>query len=83
MKIKRITNVKLLIPIVILMVFILNSCSQDITIDIPIPESKIVVEGSIEQGLPPIISLTSTVPFYGEVDFGELDNYYVRDYLRD
>ncbi len=58
-------------------IFIFNSCTTDITIDIPTPEPKLVVEGSIEQGLPPIISLTSTVPFYGDVNFNELTNFYV------
>lgn len=57
----------------------LSACTTDITIDIPTPDPKIVVEGSIEPGLPPIISLTSTVPFYGEINFNELDNFYVHD----
>ncbi|MEZ5015300.1 MAG: DUF4249 family protein [Chitinophagales bacterium] len=57
----------------------ISSCTTDITLDIPEPELKMVVEGSIEQGLPPIISLTSTVPFYGEVNFNALDNYYLHD----
>ncbi|MFN0276109.1 MAG: DUF4249 family protein, partial [Chitinophagales bacterium] len=30
-------------------------------------------------GLPPFISLTQTVPFYGEINFNELDNYYAHD----
>lgn len=55
------------------------SCTTDITLDIPDPEPQIVVEGSIENGVPPIISLTSTIPFYGEVNFNELENYYVHD----
>ena len=77
MKLNKIIELKKVIPVLMSGLFLFNSCTQDITIDIPDPESKIVVEGSIEQGLPPIISLTSTVPFYGEVNFNELDNYYV------
>lgn len=57
----------------------LSSCTTDITIDIPDPTPKIVVEGSIEPGVPPIISLTSTIPFYGEINFNEVENYYVHD----
>lgn len=56
-----------------------SACTTDITLDLPAPEPKIVVEGTIEPGLPPIISLTSTVPFYGEVNFNELDAFYVHD----
>ena len=77
MKLNKIIELIKVIPVLMSGLFLFNSCTQDITIDIPDPESKIVVEGSIEQGLPPIISLTSTVPFYGEVNFNELDNYYV------
>ncbi len=58
---------------------VLASCTQEVTLDIDTPEPKIVVEGNIEQGIPPIISLTSTIPFYGEINFNELDNYYVHD----
>ena len=61
------------------MLLMLSACTTDITLDIPAPEPKIVVEGTIEPGLPPIISLTSTIPFYGEVNFNELDNFYVHD----
>ena len=46
------------------MLLMLSACTTDITLDIPAPEPKIVVEGTIEPGLPPIISLTSTIPFY-------------------
>ncbi len=63
----------------ILFLLSVSGCTTDITLDIPQPEPKLVVEGSIEPGLPPIVSLTSTVPFYGEVDFSNLDNYYVHD----
>ena len=57
-----------------LMSMLFTACTTDITIDIPTPEPKIVVEGTIEPGVPPIISLTSTVPFYGEINFNTLDN---------
>jgi len=58
---------------------LLSACTTDITIDIPTPDPKIVVEGTIEPGVPPIISLTSTVAFYGEINFNALDNFYVHD----
>lgn len=64
------------LPAVILLI---TGCTTDITLDIPTPDPKIVVEGNIEIGMPPIVSLTSTVPFYGEVNFNELENYYIHD----
>lgn len=80
-KIYKINQVNYLVAVAGILFLAFSSCTQDITVDIPAPQAKIVVEGSIEQGLPPIISLTSTVPFYGEVNFNELDNYYVHDAL--
>lgn len=55
------------------------SCETDITLDIPEPAPKIVVEGYIENDLPPFITLTQTIPFYGEIDLNQLDNFFVRD----
>ena len=57
----------------------LASCETDITLDFPEPETKIVVEGYIENDLPPFISLTTTIPYYGEIDFNALDSYNVND----
>lgn len=58
---------------------IFSSCEKEITLDIPQPEAKLVVEGYIENGLPPFVTLSSTVPFYGNINFNELDNFYVHD----
>ncbi|MFN0274997.1 MAG: DUF4249 family protein, partial [Chitinophagales bacterium] len=67
------------ISLISLLLFLFPSCEKEITLDIPQPENKLVVEGYIESGLPPFISLTQTVPFYGEINFNELDNYYAHD----
>ncbi len=63
----------------VLIALFLSSCETEITIDLPQPEEKIVVEGYIEPGVPPIITLTSTVPFYGNINFNELGGYYISD----
>lgn len=60
-------------------IVLLSSCTQDIDINTDDVAPKIVVEGNIENGLPPFITLTSTIPFYGEINFNELSNYYVHD----
>ena len=49
MKLNKIIELIKVIPVLMSGLFLFNSCTQDITIDIPDPESKIVVEGSIEQ----------------------------------
>lgn len=67
------------IYIFIFLIIVFASCETDITLDIPQPEPKIVVEGYIEIDLPPFISITRTIPFYGEIDINELDNFYVNN----
>ncbi|MBC8045684.1 MAG: DUF4249 family protein, partial [Fimbriimonadaceae bacterium] len=81
MKQKKI-NIKILSALIThcsLLIFFLSSCEKEITLDIPQAEPKLVVEGSIENGMPPFITLTQTIPFYGEINFNELDNYYAHD----
>jgi hypothetical protein len=56
----------------------LSSCEKDITVDLPDAELKVVVEGSIEPGLPPIVVLTKSAPFFGEFDLNDLSGFFVR-----
>jgi len=42
---------------------ILSSCEKEISNEIPERESKIVVEGSIENGSPPIIFLSKSFSY--------------------
>jgi hypothetical protein len=79
MKKKSIIKLHSPLPVLISIGILASSCEKEITLDIPQAEPKLVVEGFIESGLPPFISLTQTVPFYGEINFNELDNYYVHD----
>ncbi len=55
----------------------LSSCETDITVDLPQAESKIVVEGSVEPGLPPFVLLTRSAPFFGTFDPNNLGEYFV------
>lgn len=77
-KVIRYRSVNFLAGTILAAIF-LSSCTEDITLDLDDPEAKLVVEGTIESGLPPFITLTQTVPFYGEINFNELDNYYAHD----
>ncbi|MBI1193036.1 MAG: DUF4249 family protein [Bacteroidetes bacterium] len=62
-----------------LSVLFLASCETDITVDLPQAEQKIVVEGSIEPGMPPFILLTRSAPFFGSFDPNNLAEFFVRD----
>ncbi len=55
------------------------ACEKDISVDIPDPESNLVVEGWIEQGRPPYVILTKNAAFFGQTDVNQLDSFYVHD----
>jgi hypothetical protein len=57
----------------------LISCETVVTFDLPINQTKLVVEGSIENDAPPIVFLSISFPFFGDVDFNNLDELLVRD----
>jgi hypothetical protein len=44
------------------------SCEKDITVDLPQPESKIVVDGYVETGKPVYIFLSRSQPFFAPVN---------------
>ena len=43
---------------------LLISCQEEITLDLPNSQDKIVVEGSIENGFPPIVILTKNQGYF-------------------
>lgn len=57
----------------------LSGCETEITLDLPVPEEQIIVEGNIEVGMPAFVTLTRSIAFYGDVDLAALENFYVRD----
>ena len=52
------------------------SCQEEITLDLPKSQDKIVVEGSIENGFPPIVLLTKNQGYFDEFD---IDKFYIDD----
>jgi hypothetical protein len=50
------------------------SCEKNVTVKIPEAESKIVVEGKIETDTFPIVILSKTLPFFGEININEILN---------
>ncbi len=50
-----------------------------VTYDLPINQTKLVVEGSIENDAPPLVFLSISFPFFGDVNFNNLDELLVKD----
>ncbi|MEJ8802341.1 DUF4249 family protein [Pontibacter sp. H249] len=65
--------------LLMLSLLLLSSCEESITIDIPEGKEQLVVEGHIEQGAPPIVILTKSVPVFANVSFETLQNAFVHD----
>ncbi len=52
-------------------------CEKELSIELPQPESKIVVEGWIEDGGYPNVILTRSAPYFSSIDSGSLRDYVV------
>ncbi len=52
---------------------VLIACETVVTYDLPINDPKIVVEGFIENDLAPVVFLSRSFPFFGEVNVNNLD----------
>lgn len=61
----------------LLMLLLLVGCEQDLTIDLPEGKEKLVVEGHIEQGAPPVVVLTRSVPVFSEFSLESLEQSFV------
>jgi hypothetical protein len=62
-------------------IMLLQACTKDIDIDVPAGEEKIVVEGFIETGQPPIVILTRNKPYFGTNNFSGLSDLIVKNAL--
>lgn len=66
----------LLLP---LLVLVLPSCEKEIVVDLPETDAKLVVEGTIEQGQPPIVILTRTQSYFAPTDLNSIAGIFVKD----
>ena len=55
------------------------SCQDEITLDLPQAESKLVVEGAIENGFPPYVILTKNEGYFDPVDSETFNNLFVNN----
>lgn len=58
---------------------LLIGCEKEITVDLPQVTSKIVVEGTIEQGQPPIVILTYSQGYFEPTNLTSLEGFFVRE----
>jgi hypothetical protein len=63
---------------VVMIVLLLVGCEKDITVDLPQAETKIVVQGSIEPGQPPIVILSYSSGYFAPADAESIANSYVQ-----
>lgn len=55
------------------------SCEKEIEIDLPPGETNIVIEGSIESGAYPLVTVTRSIPYYTPINNQTLANMFVGD----
>ncbi len=58
-------------------IFLFNSCTKEITIDLPAPEKKIVVDGGIYVGQYAEINLSWSTGYFDPIDSASLANYLI------
>lgn len=62
-----------------LMAITLWGCEQEITVDLPTQDPKIVVEGTIYNGQPPVIFLSWSQGYFVPTSLEDIANLYIRD----
>ncbi|MBP8192778.1 MAG: DUF4249 family protein, partial [Chitinophagales bacterium] len=58
-------------------VCIIAACEKEIDLKVPNPKDAFVVEGHIENGVPPYVLLTRNAAFYGNLNLSNLASYFV------
>jgi len=61
----------------IILLLAMVACEEDITLEIPQGEESLVVEGYIEPGMPPIVMVTRTLPYFSESSIDILNSIFV------
>ncbi len=64
---------------VVLGISLFASCEKEVNINLKTGEPSLVVEGVIENGLPPYVFLTRSIGFFSTIDLNTLQNSFVRN----
>ncbi|MBA3899157.1 MAG: DUF4249 domain-containing protein [Bacteroidetes bacterium] len=70
-------KISYILPLAFTLLFI--SCEREIEVELPPVEEKLVIEGFIEQGVPPLVFLTRSMGYFEPTDINTLQNIIVRD----
>jgi hypothetical protein len=57
--------------------FLLTSCEREVNFNLKNEGTKLVVEGAIETGMPPVVRLSNSIGFFSKVDLNTLEDAYV------
>jgi hypothetical protein len=68
---------KLLLTFVLVLLFI--SCERTVEFDVKETSPKLVIEGTIENGQPPIVRLSKSIDYYSVLDLNSLMNSFVHN----
>jgi len=63
----------------ILSILLFSACEEEITVNLPQGEEKVVVEGKIENDENPLILLTKNIPYFAALSPAELNNIWVKN----
>ena len=63
----------------LLISIILLSCQEEITLDLPKADEKLVIEGSIENGFPPYVIITKNGGYFDPINSETFNNLFVDD----
>lgn len=63
--------------LVSLSLFLFTACEKEIDLNIKSNPNEIIVEGHIENGLPPYVILTKSISLYDNININNLENYFV------
>lgn len=70
--------IKLFLPL-LLLVLLFTSCEKEVKFNLQNEGNKVVVEGAIETGLPPVVRLSHSIGFFSKVDLQTLADAYVHN----
>lgn len=62
---------------VIGVILVISACEKEIKLNIKSPDSSVVVEGHIENDIPPYVLLTKSTAFFGNININDLASYFI------
>lgn len=74
---QRIGKLRSLSFFIIALLLVLSACEKDVNIDLKDGDPTLVVEGYIENNLPPYVFLTKSVGYFSKIDLTTLQNSFV------